>query len=151
MRTIANDRERLRTFANDNEQWTFTNVLKMKFWKAGIVNYKNNIDIYRVFIFHRLFSKSEHYWKERRKRREREWVYVCIWVNESEIGRYVARILCEEHNIRTESCDCEHRVVLAGQQSKDAFYRILSRDFVLFFRLLFALLNNKINPSIFVF
>ena len=31
--------------------------------------------------------------------------------------RDVARILCKKHNIRAESCDCEHRAVLAGQQS----------------------------------
>ena len=30
--------------------------------------------------------------------------------------RDVVHILCKEHNIRTERCDCEHRAVLAGQQ-----------------------------------
>ncbi len=47
----------------------------------------------------------------------REKIGVCVWwwwmTVKSE--RDVVRMLCKEHNIRTERCDCEHRAVLAGQ------------------------------------
>ena len=45
---------------------------------------KNNIYIYSVFTFHRLFSKSEHFEKKEEKE-ESESECVRIWVNESEV------------------------------------------------------------------
>ena len=49
---------------------------------------------------------------------EKNWCVCVMMMNDSEIWeRDDVRILCKEHNIRTERCDCEHRAVLAGQQS----------------------------------
>ncbi len=37
--------------------------------------------------------------------------YVCEWMK-VKFERDLARILCDEHNIRPESCDCEYWAVL---------------------------------------
>ena len=71
-----------------------------------------------IFIVCSLFidySRKVNTFEKKEEKEESESECVCIWVNESEVWERGS--WCKKHNIRTERCDCEHRAVLAGQQS----------------------------------